>query len=83
MDNFGFYIFLLFAGIVMGVFIASVGIEVLDIKEDEAREMEIIELKSEVEVYKKILKEHYVVEEEWVYVRERENNGDSKEIRGK
>ena len=64
MDNFGFYIFLLFAGIVMGVFIASVGIEVLDIKEDEAREMEIIELKSEVEVYKKILKEHYVVEEE-------------------
>lgn len=64
MDDFWFYIFLLIAGIVMGVFIASVGIEVLDVKEDEAREMEIIELKSEVEVYKKILKEHYVVEGE-------------------
>lgn len=64
MDDFWFYIFLLIAGIVMGVFIASVGIEVLDVKEDETREMEIIELKSEVEVYKKILKEHYVVEEE-------------------
>ena len=64
MDDFWFYIFLLFAGIIIGVFIASVWIGVLDIKEDEAREMEIIELKSEVEVYKKILKEHYVVEEE-------------------
>lgn len=64
MDDFWFYIFLLIAGIVMGVFIASVGIEALDVKEDEARELEMIELKSEVEVYKKILKEHYVVEEE-------------------
>ena len=64
MDAFGFSIFLIFAGIIMGIFLASIWIEVSDIKEDEARELEIIELKSEVEVYKKILKEHYVVEEE-------------------
>lgn len=64
MDDFGWCMFLLFAGTVMGVFFTSIGIEVLDAKEDEARELEMIELKSEVEVYKKILIEHYIVEGE-------------------
>lgn len=64
MDDLGWFVFGVFVGACAGVLLTAPIMEVADKKEDEAREMEMIELKSEVEVYKKILKEHYIVEGE-------------------
>ena len=47
-------------GLLLGVLVMT-GIESA---EEECMRLEMIELKSEVEVYKKILKEHYIVEGE-------------------
>lgn len=83
MDDFGFWVMSLGIGILLGLGLGVIIMSWEESAEEECVRQEVIELKSEIEVYKKILKEHYVVEEEWVYVRERENNGDSEEIRGK
>ena len=64
MDEFGWSMFCIFIGVCAGVLLTVPFMEVADKREDEVRELEMIELKSEVEVYKKILKEHYVVEGE-------------------
>ena len=63
MDEFGWSMLCIFIGVCAAVLLIVPIMEVVDKREDEARELEMIELKSEVEVYKKILKEHYVVEE--------------------
>lgn len=64
MDEFGWSMLCIFIGVCAGALLTAPIMEVADKREDEAREMEMIELKSEVEVYKKILKEHYIVEGE-------------------
>ena len=64
MDDFGWCMFCMFVGVCAGVLLVAPIMEVADKREDEAREMKMIELKSEVEVYKKILKEHYIIEGE-------------------
>ena len=64
MDDFGFWITSLGIGVLIGLGLGTIIMSVEESAEEKCIRQEVIELKSEVEVYKKILKEHYLVEEE-------------------
>lgn len=64
MDDFGFWVMSLGIGILLGLGLGVIIMSWEESAEEECVRQEVIELKSEIEVYKKILKEHYVVEEE-------------------
>ena len=64
MDDFGFWVMSLGIGILLGLGLGVIIMSVEESVEEECIRQEVIELKTEIEVYKKILKEHYAVEEE-------------------
>ena len=64
MDDFGFWVTSLGIGILLGLGLGVIIMSGEESAEEECIRQEVIELKSEIEVYKKILKEHYAVEEE-------------------
>lgn len=64
MDDFGFWVMSLGIGILLGLGLGVIIMGAEASADEECIRQEAIELKAEVEVYKKILKEHYVVEGE-------------------